>query len=659
MDESPFAWLETPDSEAARAWLAAQDAKTRAFLRASGARRAAVAERLGQLSRYERFVFPIVRGGWRFYYRKDVGAEHFTVFAQDVRGGPERTLLDPMRLDASGATAVVRIRPSPSGALVAYATVGHGSEKETWRVRQTRDGRDRDDALAGLRFAVVAWDADESGFFYNAAPPDSRHERLLFHALGTPQSADVLVREAPAGLEPSVGHRCYGHVCDEGRYLVVVTSEANGSTVHVADVAAARAGRAAWSELVRSETASFVFVGSDGDALWLRTDLDAPNGRLVAVDAAGPARGRVRPLIVEQPEVLERVAVLQDRFLASYLANARSSVRAFARDGAPLADVPLPRVGVVSGFEGRAGATETFFQLTTFTHPPAVYRYEAETNLCRPMLRPRFTADLDALETEEWSVPSHDGAPVPVFVTGRRGLPRDGSVPACLTGYGGFGVAVGPTFAPHWLYWLERGGRLVTAGIRGGGERGPAWHEAGRGALKTNGFLDFEAVAAWLVATGLTTRERLVVTGASNGGLLVGACLVRRPELFGAAVPVNGVHDMLRYPHFTVGWQWRHEYGSPDEPAARATLRAYSPVHNARAGVAYPPTLVVAGAADERVSPTHSYKFAAALQAAQSGAAPILLRRGESVGHGVGKSTTQALDEWADIWAFVERALGA
>ena len=512
-----------------------------------------------------------------------------------------------------------------------------------------------------MKFSGASWTKDGKGFFYSrydapAAGAElqavNRNQKLWFHAVGTPQSQDVLVYERPDHPEWSFG----GTVTDDGRWLVISVGEGTDprNRLFVDDLA-----QPGWNvvELIPEFDASFDLIDSDGDTLWLMTDLSAPRGRVIALDTRSPARSNWREVIGQRAEKLEGASFVGGQFLCRYLKDARSLVTVHAKDGGFLREVELPGVGTAAGFAGRASDTATFYSFSSFTSPAAVWRYDIASGTSSAFRTPKLTFDPALYVTEQVFYASKDGTQVPMFLSYKRGLERNGSNPALLYGYGGFNISLTPTFSPARLAWMEQGGVYAVANLRGGGEYGVEWHKAGTKLDKQNVFDDFIAAGEWLVSQRWTRPERLAINGGSNGGLLVGAVLNQRPDLFGAAIPAVGVMDMLRFESWTIGWAWASDYGSVKNADEYRALRAYSPYHNAAPGTRYPAVMVVTADHDDRVVPAHSFKYAAAMQHAQAGPAPVLIRIDVRAGHGAGKPTAKQIEQAADELAFLSRAL--
>lgn len=671
----PYRWLEDTDDPAVSAWIAEQNAVTRDWLARVPAREQ-VRARLGELWDHPRRGAPWRRGD-RWFQMRNTGLQNQDVlWTMDAPPTPDadfdagRVLLDPNELSPDGTVALTGAAFTDDGALLAYATSEAGSDWMTWRVRDVGTGRDRGDVVRWSKFSGAAWLPDGSGFFYarydeprpgEAHEGRNTHQQLFLHRLGTDQSDDVMVYARPDqpewGFSPTV--------TEDGRYLVLHVWHGTDrrNRVFYADLEGAGRGGPAQGdvrELLAEGDAGYDFVGNEGPVFFFVTDLDAPRGRIVAVDVRRPARGDWREIVAEGDDTLEHARIVGGRLLAVFLHHARHRLHRYELDGADAGAVDLPGVGSIGALTGRRADAAAYVTLTAFTHPPAVHRVDVATGATAPAVAPGLDVDPERFVTEQAFVTSRDGTRVPVFCVHRRDVtPGNGPHPTVLWGYGGFNIPVTPMFRVAWLVWLEAGGVLAVANLRGGGEYGQSWHDAGRLANKQNVFDDAIAAAEWLTGAGWTSPERLAIQGGSNGGLLVGACLTQRPELFGAAVSEVGVLDMLRFHVFTIGWAWASDYGSAEDPDQFKTLLAYSPLHNVREGVAYPPTLIVTGDHDDRVVPGHSLKFAAALQANQAGDAPILLRVETDTGHGAGKPTAKVIEERADVLAFLRQALGA
>jgi prolyl oligopeptidase len=529
-------------------------------------------------------------------------------------------------------------------------------------VRHIPTGEDLSDRLEWVKFSGVAWRSDGQGFFYSrydAPNPNSTLEevnyfqKLYYHARGTAQADDQLIYHRPDQKEWGFN----ANVTEDGRYLMISVWRGTDpkNLLFYQDLTLPKAPIV---ELIDRFEAAYSVVNTDATTFWLQTDLDAPRGRLVAIDLHQPDRAHWREIIPQAQETLQSVQLLNHGdFVANYLKDAHSQIKRFDLEGRLLGELPLPGLGTVDGFDGKRQDTETFYSFTSFTTPATIYRYDLVTQESQLFRQPQVAFEGSAYETQQVFYTSPDGTQVPMFITHKRGLRQDGTHPTLMYGYGGFNVSLTPSFSVPVAVWLELGGVYAVPNLRGGGEYGEEWHQAGMKHNKQKVFDDFIAAAEWLIAQGYTRHRGLAIAGGSNGGLLVGACMTQRPELFGAALPAVGVMDMLRFHKFTIGWAWTAEYGSPEDPDDFSVLYAYSPLHRLQSGTAYPATLITTADHDDRVVPAHSFKFAAALQAAQAGSAPVLIRIETKAGHGAGKPTTKLIEEATDKWAFLKRVL--
>lgn len=657
----PYRPLEDAGAPASRDWISAQNELTSRVLGELPARRR-IRERLERQWDFRRAGAPWRRGDRWFQLRNGGLDDQDALWTADRPDGEGRVLLDPNGLDERGTTALSAVAAAESGELVACATSEAGSDWRTWRVRRVGSGEDLPDRIPWSKFSSAAWTHDDAGFFYGRypePPADAAHDapnramELRYHRLGADVADDRLVFSTPD--EPEWGYE--PEVSDDGRLLVLTVWRGTDpvNRIYVADLTGG-VEAAEVRPLLDAADARYEHIATVAGTLYLLTDRDAPLGRVIAVEAdESECVGEVIP---QGEDALVRVRLVGDRLAAVYLHHAHARLAIFEVDGRHVLDAELPGIGTIVDMAGRRTDDELFVTFMGFAAPAAVLAVRMTDGAVREVGRPALAWHPDDFVSEQVFVTSEDGTRVPLFLSRRRDVAPDGDVPTLLYGYGGFHNAVGPTFRPEWLAWMERGGLLAVASLRGGGEYGKAWHDDGRLANKQHVFDDFAACLRWLAASGWTRPERIGISGRSNGGLLVGATITQHPELFGAAVAEVGVMDMLRFHRFTVGWGWTSDYGSVDDPEQFRTLLAYSPLHNIRPGVAYPPTLVTTGDHDDRVVPAHSFKFAAALQAAQAGEAPILIRIDTDAGHGLGKPVHKLIDERADVLAFLELALG-
>lgn len=661
MVPDPYRWLEETDSAQTKAWVEAQNKVTFKFLEQIPAR-PRIRKRLTELWNYERTGIPFKQGS-RYFLVKNNGLQNQNVlYTMETLEQTPAVLLDPNQLSADGTVALQGYRISDDGAWLAYGLSTAGSDWQKWRIRRVETRQDSEDELNWVKFSNASWSHDGSGFFYSRydEPAGSNElrgvnyfQKLYYHQVGTPQARDRLVYERKDHKEWGFG----GEVTEDGRYLVISVSEGTDpkNRVFYQDL---QAPDTKVVELLNRFDADYTFVGNDQGTFWFRTDLNAPRGRLIAVDIQHPERAAWKEIIPQQTNTLMAVSVVHDEFIALYLQDAQSRVLRFALDGKLLGPIDLPGVGTAAGFDGKRSDSETFYSFTSFTVPTEIYRYDFLTHRSSLFRKPQVDFTGTNYLTEQVFYRSKDGTRVPMFITRRKDLVRNGSNPVYLYGYGGFGLTSRPGFSVANAVWLELGGTYAVANLRGGGEYGEEWHQAGTRLKKQNVFDDFIAAAEWLIANGYTQPAKLAIGGGSNGGLLVGAALTQRPDLFGAALPDVGVMDMLRFHKFTIGWAWTSDYGSPENREEFAALFRYSPLHNIKPGGAYPATLVTTADHDDRVVPGHSFKFAAALQTAQAAGDPVLIRIQTRAGHGAGKPTSKLIEEAADRWAFLVETLG-
>lgn len=657
----PYRWLEDPHSSQTKDWIEAQNAVTFEFLNQIPARHA-IQDRLTKLWNYEKFSIPFHRGDRYFYFKNDGLQNQSVLYTLTALDAEPTVLLDPNTLSTDGTVALTGLAVSEEGRFLAYALSTAGSDWKEWKVRDIETGDDLADHLLWSKFSGASWLPDGTGFFYSryAEPNETTKledanyfQKLYFHRLGTSQDEDVLIYDRPDQKEWGFD----GSVTEDGRYLIISVWKGTDSRnlVFYKDLSQTNS---AIVELVSAFEARYHVIENDGTTLWVQTDLNAPRGRVIAIDLDHPEPENWRSLIPEAQETLETVSVLNGQFVASYLKDAHSQIRIFAMDGSLVRDIDLPGLGSISGFAGRKTDTETFYSFTSYTTPTTIYRCDLITGESQIFRQPQVDFNPTDYEMHQVFVPSKDGTLIPLFITYKKGMMMDGDRPTYLYGYGGFNVSLTPSFSPGMLVWMEMGGIYAVANLRGGGEYGEAWHQAGMKHNKQNVFDDFIASAEWLIEEGYTSPQKLAIAGGSNGGLLVAACMVQRPDLFAAVLPAVGVMDMLRFHTFTIGWAWCAEYGSSENPDEFKTLYAYSPLHNLKPGTHYPATLITTADHDDRVVPAHSFKFAAALQHAQAGDPPILIRIETKAGHGAGKPTSKQIEELSDRFAFLVAILG-
>jgi prolyl oligopeptidase len=659
----PYRWLEADirTSKEVAEWVAAENKVTAAYLDAIP-QRDGIRRRLTELWNFPQYSSPMKEGG-RYYYLKNDGLQNQAVlYLMDSLDAKPRVLLDPNQWSKDGTIALAGLGFSDDGRYAAYARSEAGSDWSTWRVVEIASQKVLPDELKWTKFSHASWTIDGKGFFYTRFDEPQRgvefqaanaNNKLCYHRVGTPQSADALVYWRPEHPE----WRYDAVVSDDGRYLVISIEVGTDprQRILVRDLAEPYAMPV---ELIDKFDHEYVFVGNDGPVLFFKTDLDAPRCRLVAIDLRTPKPADWREIVPQTEATLTQVSLVGDRFIACYLKDVASRAKVFSIDGQFVRDVDLPGIGGTVGFGGKRTDTETFYGFFSIATPPSIYHYDIRSGKSSIWRRAEVKFNPDDYEVSQIFYPSKDGTRVPMFIAHNKGIKLDGSHPTLLYGYGGFNISLLPMFSVSRVIWMEMGGVYAQPNLRGGGEYGEAWHKAGTKLDKQNVFDDFIAAAQWLIAQKYTQPKKLAIQGGSNGGLLVGAVMTQRPELFGACLPAVGVMDMLRFNQFTEGKLWEDDYGSPGNAEQFKALLAYSPYHNIKPGTCYPATLVTTADTDDRVVPGHSFKFAAALQRAQACDAPVLIRISTRAGHGAGKPVTKRIEEIADDWAFLVKNLG-
>lgn len=650
----PYRWMEDLESDEIQDWIKAQNEITFDFLKASPLRKK-IQERMTELWNYEKYSPPFKRGKRYFYLFNNGLQNQDVIYWMESLDDEPKILLDPNTLSEDGTVALSGAAVSRDGKYLAYGLSEAGSDWQTWHVRHVDDGIDLEDRVAWVKFSGASWDKDTQGFFYSRYDaPDGEalkqanyYHKLYYHKLGTDQSQDPLIYERPDQKEWGFN----GEVTEDGRYLVISVwhGTASENAVFTLDLSDSDAEVV---ELLPNFDAEYLLVGNQYERFFFKTDHKAPQHQLIAIDLQKPAPEDWEVLISESEDKLESVEFIGGHFVGTYLHHAAHEVRFFTLDGAPDGELTLPAPGMVIGFNGRSDDPETFYKFSSFNTPGVVYHFNLETRESYVYKAPDLAFNPDDYVTERVFYHSKDGTRVPLFISHHKDLKFNGDTPTYLYGYGGFDIALPLTFSVSNLVWMEMGGIYAQAHLRGGGEYGRKWHEGGMKANKQNVFDDFISAAEYLIREGYTSTEKLAIGGRSNGGLLIGACMTQRPDLFGVCLPNVGVLDMLRFHKFTIGWAWVSDYGSPDDSEAFAYLRAYSPYHNIKPGTAYPPTMVLTGDHDDRVFPAHSFKFAGALQAAQAGESPVLIRIETRAGHGAGKPTAKLIEEFSDMWTF-------
>jgi prolyl oligopeptidase len=656
----PYRWLEDANSDATHAWVEAENKLTQSVL-AQIPQREAIRQRLSQLWNYERYSVPFQEGGRYFYSRNDGLQNQAVLYTMDSLNAKPRLLLDPNTLAQDGTVALAGTAVSPDGKLLAYSTAASGSDWNEIGVRDIATGRDLPDRIKWVKFSNTAWTHDGKGFFYSRydEPKEATKladvnyfQKLYFHRIGTPQDADVLVYHRPDQKEWGFG----GATTDDGRYLIISATQgtAHKNRVFYKDLSRPDAPVV---PLIDNLDAAYDFVDNVGPVFYFVTDRNAPRQRIVAIDTRKPQEGNWKTVVPQANETLSAAHLIDNQLVTEYLRDARSVVKITRLDGKPVRELSLPGIGSAAGFGGKRLDTETFYSFTGFTTPTTIYRLDLKSGASSVFRQPKVAFHPSDYETRQQFYSSRDGTRVPMFIVAKKGMKLDGNNPTYLYGYGGFNISMTPAFSPANLAWMEMGGVYVVANLRGGGEYGQAWHEAGTRLHKQNVFDDFIGAAEWLVDNKVTSPSKLAIGGGSNGGLLIGAAMTQRPDLFAAAIPQVGVLDMLRFHKFTIGWAWTSDYGSSDDPEQFKALLKYSPLHNIKPGTCYPATMITTADHDDRVVPAHSFKFGATLQAAQAGGNPVIIRIDTKAGHGAGKPTAKQIEEVADRWGFLTQAL--
>jgi len=661
----PYRWFEDLGAQNTRDWVSAENAIAQPYLERLP-HRAWLGNRLKQLWTYERFGVPLVEGGKYFYLRNDGSQDQSVLYVADALNAPPRVLVDPNGKREDATIALSQWYPSPDGKLLAYALSDGGSDWNVWHFRRVADGSDLPVVLKFSKFWPVSWAHDSSGVYYSRYPlksgdkPDSVERGddagrpdVFFHRLDDAQLTDRLVYQVtdhPTRV-PSA------QVTEDGRYLVI--GEFDGYVANGVRIQDLRKPSSPVRPMFTAWDAIYTFIGSKGDELYFQTTNSAPRGRVIAVQANRPEPAAWRTVVPQADIAISNASYIGGRVVVEYTRDAMSLVKLFETSGAAAGEVRLTGLGTATAFQGKGDNAEAFFSYSDYLSPTRIMRLDVGSNTVSEFRRPSVPADFLPFMTEQVFYTSKDGTRVPMFVIRRKDAPRDGNQPVLLYGYGGFNVTLSPSFSPAIQSWLELGGIYAVANLRGGGEYGEDWHLAGTRLHKQNVFDDFIAAAEYLIREKYTSPKRLGIIGRSNGGLLIGAALTQRPELFGAALPGVGVMDMLRYQTASANArQWSSDFGVAEDPVEFQALRAYSPVHNVKSGLCYPPTLVTTADHDDRVVPWHSYKFAAELQHAQGCANPVMIRIETRAGHGAGKPVWMQIEDIADQFCFVANALG-
>jgi prolyl oligopeptidase len=661
----PYRWLEDTNSAETKAWIKAQNQLTQSYLE-DVSKKDHIRKRLTELWDYPRALAPRKVKG-KYFQLRNTGLQNqdilYTMVSLD---GEKCILLDPNELSEDGTVALTNWEISKDGNLLAYATNTSGSDWQVWHVRDVNTGQDHPDIIEWSKFSSIAWYPDCSGFYYCGyeQPEESEtydelnlNQKVIFHRLGTDQSDDIHIYARPD--QPEWGFDLI--VTEDGKYLILEVSQGTDTRnrLFYRELDSSKD----FSELISDLEASFQFIGNDGPEFFIRTNYQAPRGNLITIDTRSPEKTAWKTIIPENVDAVESIKLVNNQFIVIYLHNAYHQVKRYDTEGNFLGEIALPMIGSIFSLDrkaylfGNRFEDELYFTFNSFIHPPTVFQYSFEENRCEKIEEPTIEFDFSRFNIDQIFVKSKDGTRIPMFLVHSPEVPKSKMKPTLLYGYGGFNISLTPNFLISRLVWLELGGTLAVANLRGGGEYGEDWHQAGSLLNKRNVFDDMIACAEFLITNGYTSPAKLVIEGRSNGGLLAGACITQRPDLFGAALPAVGVMDMLRFHKFTIGWAWVSDYGSAEDPEQFKVLHSYSPLHNIKGGISFPATLATTADHDDRVVPSHSYKFISTLQAAHAGDAPVLIRIQTKAGHGFGKPTKILIEEQTDIFAFLVKAL--
>ncbi|MEN3037643.1 MAG: prolyl oligopeptidase family serine peptidase [Candidatus Kryptonium sp.] len=658
----PYRWLEDFNSEEVKRWVDAQNKLTFEYIR-SVVFYDKIKKRLTELMNYPRVSVPTKAGDRYFFFKNDGLQNQSVLYMRESLKGKDKLVIDPNKFSEDGTIALMNLSYSRDGRFLAYGISVSGSDWQEIRIRDIATGKDFDEVLKWCKFSSIAWLPDNSGFYYNRFPEpgtvpkedENNYNRVYFHKLGTPQSEDKLVYERPDAKELNF----YPSITEDGKYLILTVTHGTSPKNRIYYRELNSTGD--FIRLLDEADASYDFIGNNGSVFYFVTDLNAPRYKIIAIDVKNPDRRNWKDVIPQHKKaVISDARIINDHFVVVYNEDVKHRIEIFSLDGKFIKEIKLPGSGTVSGLSGKQKDKEMFFGFTSFLYPLNVYRYDFRTGKLELFFETKLTGfNPNDYEVKQIFYESKDGTRIPMYIVHKRNLQLDGNNPALLYGYGGFNISIMPSFSAIRLLWLEIGGIYAVANLRGGSEYGEEWHQAGMLDRKQNVFNDFISAGEWLIKNGYTNSKKLVINGRSNGGLLVAACMVQRPDLYGAVVCEVPVIDMLRYHKFTVGRYWIPEYGNAEaNPEHFKFLYAYSPLHNVKKGTVYPPTLITTADHDDRVVPSHAYKFTATLQSANGGDTPILLRVETKAGHGAGKPTSKVIEEQTDIYAFLFKVLG-
>jgi len=657
----PYRWMEQTDSDETKAWIDAENKLTNSYL-STIPQREALKTRLTELTNYEKFSAPNKITEGLYIYSKNDGLQNQSVLYKATSiNDPGTVFFDPNKILADGTAALSGSSFTDDGKLWAYGVAIAGSDRTEWHVMDVATGKLLPDTLAPNRQGVNAWLKDNSGFYYTSYAPTekgaelkaaTKFQKIYFHKIGTPQSEDYVFYERPDNGDYFSG----AEISEDGNWMIITVSKGT-ERMNMVYFKNLKMEKAPIMPLVEDLKSSWNFLGNDGPVFYFETDHDAPLSKIVKVDVTSKDHAW-SDVIPESADALGGVSFINNQFVLNYLHDAATKIKIYETNGKFVRDVALPGIGSAGGFGGRRSYTETFYSYSSFNAPPTIYHYDMKTGKSTLFRQAKVKFNPDDYEVKEVFYPSKDGTKIPMFITYKKGIKLDGSNPTILYGYGGFNISTTPGFSASRIAWLELGGIYASACLRGGGEYGKKWWESGSRLNKQNVFDDFAWAGKWLIANKYTSTPKLAIQGGSNGGLLVGATLNQNPGLFGAAIPQVGVMDMLRFDEFTIGKAWTSDYGYKTDPTDFKAMYAYSPYHNAKPGTKYPPTLVTTSDHDDRVFPAHSFKYTAAMQYAQAGDAPVLIRIQVRGGHGAGLPTALQIEQQADLYGFLVKSLG-
>ncbi len=655
----PYRWLEDDNSEETRAWVKKQQDVTHGYLSQIPFRET-IRKRLERLWNYPKYGIPFHKGAYLFFSKNNGLQNQSVIYIQKDGADSARVLLDPNTFSKDGTVALRGFSVSPDARYAAYSIARSGSDWNEIYVLDIENNRLLEDRLSWIKFSSMAWRGN--GFYYSRYDAPKSHKaysakneyhKVYYHAIGTPQKTDPLVFMSPGHPQRTN----YAQTTDDGRFLIIYEAEGtSGSAVYVQDF---KRGDHKPRRIIEGFDNEYTVIDNLDDRLLMMTTDGAPKWRLVAVDPRRPQAENWQTVIPENENVLRSATLIGDKIAATYMEDVKSVVRLFSRNGKPAGAIRLPGIGNVSGIRGSKDESTAWYGFSSFTYPTTIFQYDVKSGRSELFYRPKTGFNPGAYTTKQVFYTSKDGTRIPMFIVHKKGINLDGGNPTLLYGYGGFNISITPRFSIVNLILLENGFVYAVPNIRGGGEYGEAWHRAGIKTHKQNVFDDFIAAAEYLIDNGYTSTNKLAMYGRSNGGLLIGAVLTQRPDLMKVALPTVGVLDMLRYHKFTIGWAWASDYGRSDESREMFRyLYGYSPLHNIKPGTHYPATMISTADHDDRVVPAHSFKFAAALQAAQGGEAPVLIRIESKAGHGGGKPTSKIIEEYTDLWSFTMYHLG-